>query len=87
MTGLIIAIILCALFIIAMAARIILIETRLEGVLILLDDIVASVNNLNECMDNAFINETNLANSVDQINEKIKWLDDIDTNKIFEQQQ
>lgn len=87
MTGLIIAIILCGLFIIAMAARLILIETRLEGVLILLDDIVASVNNLNECMDNAFINETNLANSVDQINEKIKWLDDIDTNKIFEQQQ
>lgn len=87
MTGLIIAIIFCGLFIIAMAARLILIETRLEGVLILLDDIVASVNNLNECMDNAFINETNLANSVDQINEKIKWLDDIDTNKIFEQQQ
>ncbi len=87
MTGLIIAIILCGLFIIAIAARLILIETRLEGVLIMLDDIVASVNNLNECMDNAFINETNLANSVDQINEKIKWLDDIDTNKIFEQQQ
>lgn len=78
MTGIIIALTLMGVFILALMSRIVLLETKLDEVIKALNDHAEIIDSMDVCLNDHYQRFITLE-------EKTKWLDDIDTNKIFNQ--
>ncbi len=78
MTGIIIALTLMGVFILALMSRIVLLETKLDEVIKALNDHAEIIDSMDVCLNDHYQRFITL-------DEKTKWLDDIDTNKIFNQ--
>lgn len=78
MTGIIIALTLMGVFILALMSRIVLLETKLDEVIKALNDHAEIIDSMDVCLNDHYQRFITLE-------DKTKWLDDIDTNKIFNQ--